>query len=196
MLMCPHDSGLLEWVNNTLFDTNCQCSWTEITYLEHSSPLTSLTSQQLKIEKALFRAVSSFRSCTFLWVLQMFPSFLFLFPLSSLSFMPWLSFPLFFSLFSFRLVLFLTGFQSMGDDSCEIWVGLVLYSFSLQSMSLPESWQDERAIFFLFVCSSAHHFLALSTLSTFPASFSSSIIVLWIFILPPPYPSFSFFPLS
>lgn len=38
--------------------------------------------------------------------------------------------------------------------------------------------------------------LTLPTLSTFPASFSSSIIVLWIFILPPFCPSFAFFSVS
>lgn len=67
---------------------------------------------------------------------------------------------------------------------------------SLRSMSLSESWQDERTIFFPSLY--ALQLIILQLSPPFSASFSSSIIVLWIFILPPPfYPSLSFFsPLS
>lgn len=73
----------------------------------------------------------------------------------------------------FFLIFFLTVSTSMGDDSCEVWAGLVLfYSSSLQSMSLPESWQDERAIFSSSLYApSAHHFPALPTLFNLPCFF-------------------------
>lgn len=124
-------------------------------------------------------------------------------PLSSLPFTPLISF-IFHSLEPFLLFFFffpLTGSQFMVDDSREVWAGPVLYSFSLQSTSPPESWQDERSVFFfssfffppLIVRSSAHHFTALSTLSTSPASPSIWIIVLWIFTPPPLDPPSLFF---
>lgn len=185
------DSGLWVWVNSKISDIICQCSWTALTYLEHLSLLFLLNSWKLK---SLFLELSvvsdhilfsEFCRCSPPLSFFCFPSTLSLTHIS-----------LFFSLLGFHLFPFFTASQSMDVDSYEVWVGLVLYSFSLQSMSLPESWQDERTIFPLFVCSSAHHFLALSTLSTFPTSFSSSIIILWIFILPPPFSSLSLLPLS
>lgn len=137
-------------------------------------------------EKALFRTVS--RSL-FSELCRRSPPFSSSFSLSSLSLTPWSSFPSFFSLFK-PFVLFFLFFLRLALDS---WVMIVVkYGLGLFfTPSVYRAWVFLKAdkmkepFFPLIVCFSAHHFVALPTLPTFPASFSSSIIVLWIFILPP-----------
>lgn len=101
----------------------------------------------------------------------------------------------------FPLLFLCLGFFFWGGPALNLRVMIVVkygsgLFCSLRSMSLSESWQDERTIFFPSLY--ALQLIILQLSPPFSASFSSSIIVLWIFILPPPfYPSLSFFsPLS
>lgn len=119
------------------FNAVCQCSRIEITYLEYPSYLVFLNGWRLEKKPNLELSVV----CDHVLFLRLLLPFSFLFCLPSHFFAsshpP--SFPFIF--FSFRLVFSLTGSQSMGDDSCEVWVGLFFffYSFNLQSTSRPES---------------------------------------------------------